>query len=254
MMSTMLMAQFDAATAAADQSMLNGAGGGDTDPRFTKIFYPEASRALLEETDLSAELSRIVPEEWSNAPLLQRIFPALRPKLKNAQLRRERDLIMALARLPMDGSVLHERVLGSCYRALTKEDRTPPRYGNHWDVVGFQGTDPATDLRGAGMLALLQLLHFAKRRAPLLAAIYAESRREGHDFPFMVVSINMTQLALVALRSGCLTATANKISSVYEAVHRCVPAVWSTVVLSPSAYRRGAQNAALKRDLGKLGM
>ena len=125
---------------------------------------------------------------------------------------------MALARLPMDAGVLHERMLSACFRALTNE-ATPPRYGNHWDAVGFQGTDPATDLRGAGMLALLQLLHFSARRAPLLAAIFAESRKEGTDFPFMVVSINMSQLALVTLRSGSLATHANRLGSVYEAVH-----------------------------------
>ena len=28
----------------------------------------------------------------------------------------------------------------------------PPRYGGHWEEIGFQGTDPATDLRGVGMI------------------------------------------------------------------------------------------------------
>jgi hypothetical protein len=34
-----------------------------------------------------------------------------------------------------------------------------PRFGRHWAGLGFQGDDPATDLRGAGVLGLLQLLH-----------------------------------------------------------------------------------------------
>lgn len=29
------------------------------------------------------------------------------------------------------------------------------RYGNHWEDIGFQGTDPASDLRGTGMLGIL---------------------------------------------------------------------------------------------------
>lgn len=33
-----------------------------------------------------------------------------------------------------------------------------PRYGLHWEKIGFQGTDPATDLRGVGILGLCQLL------------------------------------------------------------------------------------------------
>ena len=29
------------------------------------------------------------------------------------------------------------------------------RYGEHWNEIGFQGRDPATDLRSAGILSLL---------------------------------------------------------------------------------------------------
>ena len=57
----------------------------------------------------------------------------------------------------MDRDVLHERVLMSVYKAITKEEHLPPRFGPRWETIGFQGDDPATDLRGAGMLALLQL-------------------------------------------------------------------------------------------------
>ena len=32
------------------------------------------------------------------------------------------------------------------------------RYGKHWATLGFQGTDPTTDLRGCGVLGLLHLL------------------------------------------------------------------------------------------------
>lgn len=40
-----------------------------------------------------------------------------------------------------------------------------PRYGPHWTALGFQGDDPATDLRGAGMLGLLQLFYLHQVRA-----------------------------------------------------------------------------------------
>jgi ELMO domain-containing protein len=32
------------------------------------------------------------------------------------------------------------------------------RYGSHWNKIGFQGRDPATDLRSTGVLSLLQWL------------------------------------------------------------------------------------------------
>ena len=57
----------------------------------------------------------------------------------------------------MDRGVLHERMLMSIYKSITKAETLPTRFGPHWEVIGFQGNDPATDLRGAGILALLQV-------------------------------------------------------------------------------------------------
>jgi hypothetical protein len=34
------------------------------------------------------------------------------------------------------------------------------RYGSHWGEIGFQGRDPATDLRSAGILSLIYWLTF----------------------------------------------------------------------------------------------
>jgi hypothetical protein len=34
------------------------------------------------------------------------------------------------------------------------------RHGMHWNTIGFQGRDPATDLRSTGVLSLLQWLQF----------------------------------------------------------------------------------------------
>lgn len=34
------------------------------------------------------------------------------------------------------------------------------RFGEHWSEVGFQGRDPATDLRSTGILSLLQWNNF----------------------------------------------------------------------------------------------
>ena len=116
----------------------------------------------------------------------------------------------------MDRSPLHERVLNGVYRAITKEDMLPPRYGPRWEPIGFQGDDPATDLRGAGMLGLLSPLHMAMKRPRLLKELYALSKG-GADFPLMVVSINFTQVSLQALRAGALTKEANRTRNLDEA-------------------------------------
>lgn len=34
------------------------------------------------------------------------------------------------------------------------------RFGGHWNEIGFQNRDPATDLRSTGVLSLLQWVQF----------------------------------------------------------------------------------------------
>lgn len=48
-----------------------------------------------------------------------------------------------------------------------------PRYGPHWADVGWQGDDPATDLRSAGVFGLLQLLYLSHHHAGAAQALYA---------------------------------------------------------------------------------
>jgi ELMO/CED-12 family len=57
-------------------------------------------------------------------------------------------------------SVVHERVLVSIYRGLLGSSECPPVFGSHWEAIGFQGSDPATDVRGGGVFGLLLISHF----------------------------------------------------------------------------------------------
>lgn len=54
---------------------------------------------------------------------------------------------------------MHYSILQSVYQNLIGMTSSCARTGAHWESIGFQGADPATDLRGVGMLGLLQLLH-----------------------------------------------------------------------------------------------
>ncbi|KAL1528880.1 hypothetical protein AB1Y20_010203 [Prymnesium parvum] len=262
-----LMEQFDAATAAADASRAASkrGGGGDgsqADPRLKKILYDEASAQLFD-LDLTKELQDIVREDWrTSASLVRRLLPSARPKLKNAGLRAQRDRIFALAKVPMDGSVLHERMIYSIYQILTGDSTCPARFGPHWEVIGFQGHDPATDLRGVGILSLLQVLHFASKRSALLRDVYQLSRGEN-DFPLMTVSINITQLALQTLRSGALHTQCNRsrqglyevFHSFYEALFLYMYTAWKSKHLSISDFghlKNEIAEAAQKRPTALL--
>ena len=204
---------FAQATAAADQAIAEGkqpksqVGNPDED-RKAKITYLDALRQLIPLLTPEA-FGSIVREDWSGAPLLLRTVPALRPKLKTAELKQQRDQILALAKTAMDRGVLHERMLMSLHRAITKSEVLPPRFGPQWEVIGFQGNDPATDLRGAGVLALLNMLQMNWKRPKLVQDIFAISQG-GTAFPMMTVSINLTQVTMTCLRSGALTREANR--------------------------------------------
>jgi hypothetical protein len=76
------------------------------------------------------------------------------------------------------------------------------RSGEGWQEVGFQHTDPASDVRGGGELALANLLHFAAHHTEV-AIPMCRSRTEialstgGEDwpsYPWATAGINLTQL------------------------------------------------------------
>lgn len=97
--------------------------------------------------------------------------PRKLPKALEQQQRR----LLGLAKLPFDNSDdAHGQALGMLYTSCTAQP-CPGRLGRHWEGLGFQGSDPATDLRGAGMLAVLQLLHLFKAHPERAAGIYALS-------------------------------------------------------------------------------
>ena len=67
----------------------------------------------------------------------------------NLNLEDEKKLIYAISKKPLaDENPLHFDVLLSLYKLLTGSKLDCPRYGSHWEQIGFQGNDPATDLRG----------------------------------------------------------------------------------------------------------
>lgn len=96
----------------------------------------------------------------------------------------------------------HIQVLQTIYKQLTGDLVDCPRFGAHWEEIGFQGNDPATDLRGVGCLGLLQPLAMLMNPEMymLIRKIHTLSRDERQDFPFMVLSINITRIAFDALR------------------------------------------------------
>lgn len=79
--------------------------------------------------------------------------------------------------------------------------------------IGFQGDDPATDLRGTGLLGLVHLLAFSEQAPTSLSGGMVSSRHPLRHFPFAVASFNFSKLAVELLMEGNLTTICNNAGS-----------------------------------------
>lgn len=145
----------------------------------------------------------------------------LQPRI-NAHLEEEKKLVFATSKRPFDNeNPIHFQVLITLYKQFTGSKLDCPRYGSHWEQIGFQGNDPATDLRGVGCLGLINALYFVMTpELSLLAkAVYKLSLSETQNFPLLVLSINVTRIALHALRDGILNRQIVQENSVWSALN-----------------------------------
>ncbi|XP_042880854.1 ELMO domain-containing protein 3-like [Penaeus japonicus] len=150
------------------------------------------------------------------------------PKKLKAELVDERNLLFAIAQCQFDNSEpIHLQILQTVYKVLTGTKIDCPRFGNHWDVIGFQGLDPATDLRGVGLLGLVHALHLLTYEAvlPLARDIFRLSHDQHSQFPFMVLSINVTRISLQTLREGHLNKECNSRGNVRHVLNEYFTAV-----------------------------
>ena len=117
-------------------------------------------------------------------------------------------------------AVVHERVLVSVYRALQGAGSSPPVFGSHWEAVGFQGADPATDVRGGGVLGLLLLLRLLQSEQSLAGRLQALAASDTQHFPLAVVGLNLAGIVLSALRLGRLNGECGRQpGGVWEVAH-----------------------------------
>jgi len=150
-----------------------------------------------------------------------------------AALTQEVKIVMATALAPLDNDCnLHLGMLRTVYRQLTGSRVDPPRYGGHWEEIGFQGTDPATDLRGVGLLGLIQATYLTTtpELIPFARSALALARNPDQEFPFLVLSINVSRIALHALRDGLLNRLVIEEESTWTTVNTFYAAVLHHVV------------------------
>uniref|UniRef100_A0A2D4FBZ5 ELMO domain-containing protein n=1 Tax=Micrurus corallinus TaxID=54390 RepID=A0A2D4FBZ5_MICCO len=97
--------------------------------------------------------------------------------------------------------------------------------------------DPSTDLRGAGLLGLMQTLYFVmdSRILPVAREIFKLSHHEVQNFPFCVMSINITRIVIQVLREERLSRECNRrqqviavLNDLYVAVFLRLFNIWKT--------------------------
>lgn len=187
------------------------------------ITYDDALQ-WIRQTDLTSHRDNIVIEE--QAGFMQKMLIS---KLRFPGSAEELELPFLIACVLYDASVpQHKLVLETIYRKLTNSSGLVPDIGPHWEVIGFQGLDPATDLnRTMGLFALLQMLSFLEEDAALALELHRLSTVTdrpvsiGADssWPFLCVSIGISVDAIQALRSGKLNQECNQRQQVLPIVH-----------------------------------
>lgn len=110
---------------------------------------------------------------------------------------RSLDALRSTATLPFDeNSEDHMRLLTN----LWKHEFPNARFeipSERWKDVGFQGRDPRTDLRGAGIIGLQHLQHVVLTQRPALEAMHSRGAHTPiREFPLSIASINVTAMLL----------------------------------------------------------
>lgn len=146
--------------------------------------------------------------------------------LKSKTLNKERDGLFKIAKLTLDhNNTTHCRMLQTLWIKLT-DNRQCAKTGSHWQQIGFQGNDPSTDIRGSGLLGVLQLLFGMEQHHEMMAKIYLLSISEHQHFPFAVVSFTISGIVLRLLRSCLIYSDINARKSVLDSMNAIYAALF----------------------------
>lgn len=90
----------------------------------------------------------------------------------------------------------HVNLLQQLWVAVGKPLASYARMGKQWTELGFQGEDPATDLRGAGILGLRQLVHFAQRHPQAMKGMMEYNKRvqDAHGDSWYLIAVVSLQI------------------------------------------------------------
>ncbi|KAG8347234.1 putative ELMO CED 12 family [Trypanosoma vivax] len=144
-------------------------------------------------------------------------------------MQRDVNFSTTLPSVPFDHSnIVHRRLLITIHDVLL--DHAGARSGTataQWEKLGFQGNDPATDLRSTGVFGLIQLVFLLEYYKELALRLWETcTRREENsdnvfeELPFVLVAFNFSAIVLDELRDGMSHAEIVRQSrAMYEGEH-----------------------------------
>ena len=104
-----------------------------------------------------------------------------------------------------DNNELHSSLLHCLHYSITKTTDIPPRFSPQWEVIGFQGNDPISDLRSTGLLGLLFPFLLFSKYPKIASNILSAAHTPGKEFPMMIVLITCTDATInVGLKTDFL--------------------------------------------------
>lgn len=176
--------------------------------------------------NLSAQKRQVAAQTEKSGGLFARLFASCSSSKLPAILASERDQILAFAKVPFeDDNELHYEMLRSIFIKLT-DNYNCPRYGPHWEIIGFQGRDPSTDIRGAGMLGILQILAFVTQYPEIMKEAYVFSNKDKLNPPLCSSMLSVTLIVMDLVREGKLNGQINSQRSAINAINNIYFAIY----------------------------
>ncbi|GBF88203.1 hypothetical protein Rsub_00915 [Raphidocelis subcapitata] len=176
------------------------------EPQQQRQQQPQHTVIVHRPFDIEAFLAFILAR-WT--ALLQAIAGCLRglvgggaPKLSLVQAARLDELQARVGVPYAPDNPLHREALLELWDLAFPGKPCPGLKGPEWKDMGWQGVDPATDFRAAGLLGLDNLLYMGRLRPRLFRDLQSKARgaRSSWEYPFGAAGMNVTWALVDLLR------------------------------------------------------
>jgi hypothetical protein len=97
----------------------------------------------------------------------------------------------------------HEAKLIKLWKVANPSILLENRVSKQWKILGFQGTDPATDFRGGGLFSLECMIHFGENHPKLFQKLIENGKTDSLKvYPFAITGLNIGNLIFESLGWG----------------------------------------------------